>query len=70
MNSRRDRPCLANRIKARLVLDQIRGKSVGDALATLTFTPSQTGGYTTWSSVTYPAGITVTSPAVAFSVGN
>ena len=25
--------------KARLVLDQIRGKSVGDALATLTFTP-------------------------------
>lgn len=25
--------------KARLVLDQIRGKSVGDALATLTYTP-------------------------------
>jgi large subunit ribosomal protein L22 len=25
--------------KARLVLDQIRGRSVGDALATLTFTP-------------------------------
>ena len=25
--------------KARLVLDQIRGKSVGDALATLEFTP-------------------------------
>jgi large subunit ribosomal protein L22 len=39
MTSARARFVRVSARKARLVLDQIRGKSVGDALATLAFTP-------------------------------